>query len=189
MGVSSTGVCVTAVLSGFGSRWVTKKHRGTKWVECTKVAILTFWKIVLEIPDTVIKPFVFCWNLEFTEVKASRVFILFSGIFETVKLGKHQSNLLFQKDRNSRGAFNKRYSSFVDFQFFQSRWHVVRYQFCWFPVLQNSNSGPAQVVGPVGLWPYHFLVGRIKNISPTLAWIFTWGCMRLHLGAPKCEGV
>ena len=60
--------------------------------ECTKAAILTFWKIVLEIPDTVTTPFVFCWNLEFTRVKPSRVFILFCGICETLELDMHQSS-------------------------------------------------------------------------------------------------
>ena len=59
--------------------------------ECTKAAILTFWKIVLEIPDTVTTPFVFCWNLEFTRVKPSRVFILFCGICETLELHGHAS--------------------------------------------------------------------------------------------------
>ena len=44
-----------------------------------------FWNIVLEIPDTVTKPFVFCWNLEFTDVKAR----VFCGMFE---LGTHQSS-------------------------------------------------------------------------------------------------
>lgn len=29
VGVSSTDVCVPGVLSDFGSRWVTKRHRGT----------------------------------------------------------------------------------------------------------------------------------------------------------------
>lgn len=60
--------------------------------ECTKEAILTFWKIVLEIPDTVTTPFVFCWNLEFTRVRPSRVFILFCGICETLELDMHQSS-------------------------------------------------------------------------------------------------
>ena len=41
------------------------------------MAILTFWKIVLEILDTVGKLFVFCWISNFTEPKTFRLFILF----------------------------------------------------------------------------------------------------------------
>ena len=41
--------------------------------------------------------------------------------------------------------------------------------------------GPAQAVGPVELWPYHFLVGRIKKISPALACIFTHSSICSHL--------
>ena len=51
------------------------------------------------------------------------------------------------------------------------------------------NIGPVQAVGPVGLWPYNLLVGRIKKISPTLVQIFMQGCMCSYLGALKCERV
>ena len=37
--------------------------------------------------------------------------------------------------------------------------------------------------------PYHFLVGHIKNISPTLAQIFTQDCTHSHLGTLKSERV
>ena len=61
-------------------------------------------------------------------------------------------------------------------------------------------TGPVQAVGPVGLWPYHFFFkyeGLHANIhtyvvgqfSPALARIFTQGCTRSHLGAPKCKRV
>ena len=37
-----------------------------------------------------------------------------------------------------------------------------------------NTAWPAQAVGPVGLWPYHFSGGRIKKIGPALA------CARLR---------
>ena len=126
--------------------------------ECTKAAILTFWKIVLEIlhVDTVSKQCVFCWISDFTELKALDCFFYFCGIFEAIELGRIRFfiNLLVHKNGNSKDAMHV--VRFQNFQFWQNQqiqrchvmkfklWfcrmvlqirHVIRFQFCWF-----SNS-------------------------------------------------
>ena len=53
-----------------------------------------------EIPDTITKPFVFCWISDFTWLKASS----FSWIFEAVELGMNQevfSKILVHKNSNT----------------------------------------------------------------------------------------
>ena len=59
--------------------------------ERTKVAILTFWKIVLEFLDTVSKPL--CFVKFLNSQKASGLFVLFCGIVEAVELGMNQAVL------------------------------------------------------------------------------------------------
>ena len=69
-----------------------------------KVAILTFWKIVLEILDTVSKLFVFCWISDSTEPSVSRLFILF---VESFKLDMDKAvfvNTVIHKNSKSRDA-------------------------------------------------------------------------------------
>ena len=83
------------------------------------MAILTFWKIVLEILDTISKQSVFCWISDFTELKAFRLFILFSGIFEAIELDMDQTvfiNMLVHKNGNSTDTVLWS-SSFADFLF------------------------------------------------------------------------
>ena len=74
--------------------------------ERTKVAILTFWKIVLEFLDTVGKPLCFVKFLS-SQKASSGLFALFCGIIEAVELGMEQaafSNVLVHKNSNSRDA-------------------------------------------------------------------------------------
>ena len=120
--------------------------------ECTKVAILTFWKIVLEILDTVSKQCVFCWISDFTELKDC----LFS-FMESLKL----SNWTWIREFLSICWSTKEWQL--------QRYRVVKFQFCWSSVFANQQIQRCHVVKFQFCWISNFC--RISKSRDAIWWI------------------